>query len=141
MTKTKTIATVVCTGVAALLVGGYLLFRGYFDTGQFEIRTVQWSASKQVAVVAKRSDNQALNGDEYFVLIGDHLFSEAELRHGLHSDRPVFSADRDCLTLRWNDPHDLVITCNDRSITPANINVQRHRSGEVAISYVDIPNI
>jgi hypothetical protein len=141
MTRIKTIAVAVCTVVAALLVGGYLLFHGYFDTGKYEIRTVQWSASKQVAVVAKRSDNQALNGDEYFVLIGDHLFSEAELRHGLHSDGPVFSADRDCLTLRWNDPHDLVITCDDKFMTPADISVQHHRSGQVAISYVNIPNI
>jgi hypothetical protein len=141
MTRIKTIAVTVCIVVATLLAGGYLLFHGYFDTGKFEIRTVQWSALKQVAVVAKRSDNQALNGDQYFVLIGDHLFSDTELRHALHSDKPVFSADRDCLTLRWNDPHDLVIACDDKSITPADINVQHHRSGEVAISYVDIPNI
>jgi|SRR5271163_3251593 len=141
MTKTKVIAITVLIFVAMLLTAGYLLWHGYLDPGKFEIKSVQWSSAKQVAVVAKRSDNQALNGDEYFVLIGDHLFSEAELRHGLHSDRPVFSADRDCLALHWNDPHDLVITCNDKSITPANINVQRHRSGEVAISYVDIPSI
>jgi hypothetical protein len=141
MTRTKAIATTVCTVVAVLIAGGYLLFHGYFDPGKFEIKTAQWSASKQVAVVAKRSDNQALNGDQYFVLIGDHLFSDTELRHALHSDKPVFSADRDCLTLRWNDTHDLVITCDDKSITPADINVQHHQSGEVTISYVDIPNI
>jgi hypothetical protein len=141
MARTKRIAATVCTLVAVLVAGSYLLFHGYFDPGKFEIKTVQWSASKKVAVVARRSDNQALNGDEYFVLIGDHLFSETELRHALHSDKPVFSADRDCLTLRWNDPHDLVITCDDKSITPADINLQQHRSGEVAISYVNIPNI
>ena len=141
MTKRQTIAITVCTFFAMLLVGGYLLFHGYFDPGKYEIKTAEWSTAKQVAVVAERSDNQALGGLEYFVLIGDHLFTETELRHALHSDKPVFSADRDCLTLRWNDPHDLVITCDDKSITSADINRQKHQSGEVAISYVNIPNI
>jgi hypothetical protein len=140
MTKTRAISITVCIFVAALLTCGYLLFHGYFDHGKFEVKIVQWSTAKQIAVVAERSDNEALGGLEYFVLVGDHLFTETELRHALHSDKPVFSTDRECLTLRWSDPHNLVITCDDKSITPDDINVQRHKSGEVAISYVNIPN-
>jgi hypothetical protein len=141
MTKTKVIAITVFIFVAMLLTTGYLLWHGYLDPGKFEIKSVQWSSAKQVAVVAERSDNEALGGLEYFVLVGDHLFTETELRHALHSDKPVFSADRECLTLRWNDPHNLVITCDDKSITPGDINRQRHQSGEVTITYVNIPNI
>jgi hypothetical protein len=140
MTKTKLIAITAFIFAAMLFIGGYLLWHGYLDPGKFEIKAVQWSTAKQIAVVAERSDNQALGGLEYFVLIGDHLFTETELRHALHSDKPVFSADRDCLTLRWNDPHDLVITCDDKSIMSDDINVERHRSGEVTVTYVNIPN-
>ena len=134
MTKRKVIAITVCTFAAAVFACGYLLFHGYFDPGKYEIKRVQWSTAKQIAVVAERSDNQSLGGLEYFVLIGDHLFTETELRHALHSDIPVFSTDRECLTLRWNDPHDLVITCDDKSITRDDINVEHHRSGEVSLS-------
>jgi hypothetical protein len=141
MTKRNVIAITVCTFAAALFACGYLLFHGYFDPGKFEIKRVQWSTAKQIAVVAERSDNEASGGLEYFVLVGDHLFTETELRHALHSNKPVFSTDRECLTLRWNDPHNLVITCDDKSITPADINVQQHQSGGVTITYVNIPNI
>ena len=141
MTKTRVISITVCIFVAALFTCGYLLWHGYFDPGKFEIKRVQWSTAKQIAVVAERSDNGALGGLEYFVLIGDHLFTETELRHALHSDKPVFATDRECLTLHWNDPHNLVITCDDKSITPADINVQHHQNGGIAITYVNIPTI
>jgi len=141
MTRTKIIAATVCTLVAALLAGGYLLFHGYFDTGTFEIKNAQWSSPKQVAVVGKRSDREATNGDQYFVLIGDHLFSPRELRHAYYGHDVIFRANSDCLTLRWIDPHNIVVTCVDHSIEPGAIAVQQHRSGEVAISYINIPNI
>jgi len=67
----------IVVGLVLILGFGLLygLFHGYFDRGQFEVNQVQWSSAKQVAIVAERSDQQALSGYTYFVLIGDHVFS------------------------------------------------------------------
>ena len=81
-------------GVVAVLAMAllYALFHGYFDHGQFEIKRFQWSSTNQVAMVAKRSDREALGGLDYFVLIGNHLFTPVELRHAYYSNAVVFSA-------------------------------------------------
>ena len=75
-------------GAVAILAMGFLyaLFHGYFDHGQFEIKQFQWSSANQVAMLAERSDNQALGGLDYYVLVGNHLFTPDELRHAYHSD-------------------------------------------------------
>ena len=49
--------------------------------------------------------------DEW-LLIGDHLFSPAELSHAYHSNAVVFAAANSCLTLHWENPSRLVATCN-----------------------------
>jgi hypothetical protein len=126
---------------AAVVAIVFALFRGYFDHGKFEVTKMEWSSSGQLAIVARRSDHEALSGDAYFVLIGDHLFSPTELRRENYSHAVIFSTSRDCLTLRWEDSDNLVVTCGDSSIEPGSINVQQRRSGQVAISYVNIPNI
>jgi hypothetical protein len=118
----------------------YALFHGYFDRGTFEIKSAQWLTSKEVAFVAKRADHQAMNNDEYFVLIGDHLFSPTEIRHAYYGDGVIFRAISDCLTLRWADSHDLQVACGDGSIIPSYIAVQKYKSGDVSISYLNIPN-
>src|SRR6476660_6467460 len=70
----------------------YALFHGYFDDGQFVIKQFQWFSANQVAIVAERSDNHALGGLDYYVLIENHLLTADELRHAYHSDAVVFSA-------------------------------------------------
>ncbi len=62
----------------------YALFHGYFDHGQFEIKQFQWSSANQVAMLAERSDNQALGGLEDYVVVGNHLFTPDELLHALY---------------------------------------------------------
>ena len=71
----------------------YMLFHGYFDHGLFEVKQAQWSPSpeRRVAVVAERSDHEALGGLEFFVLIKDHVPSPTELRFANHSDDVIFS--------------------------------------------------
>jgi hypothetical protein len=64
----------------AFALGAYLLFHGYFDHGKFEIKQEEWT-SKKVAMLALRTDNEALGGYDAFVLIGDHLYSPVEIRH------------------------------------------------------------
>jgi hypothetical protein len=125
-----------------LAVGWYALFHGYFDHGQFEIKQSQWSSTGQVAMLAERSDHEALGGLEYYVLIGNHLFTPAELRHALHSNAVVFDAAsnclENCLELHWNGLNRLTIRCNGSSVDRDHINVQRRQFGTIAISYENI---
>ena len=96
------------------------------------------SPSGQLAMIAKRSDHEALNGDEVFVLLGGHTFSPVELKHALHSSAVVFSSDRDCLSPRWRNAHDLVISCKGETIVKAGINRQMREQDGVALTYTNI---
>lgn len=135
----KIVLFIMCAVAISLGIAVYALFHGYFDHGQFEIKQVQWSSSKQVAIVAERSDQEALSGYTYFVLIGDHLFSPAELRHAYHSNAVVFSVASSCLALQWESPSKLVVACKGSSVAADHIDVQKQQSGGVAISYENIP--
>jgi len=46
-----------------MAMGVYALFHGYFDHGLFEVKQVEWSPSapRRVAVVAERSDHEAMS--------------------------------------------------------------------------------
>ena len=117
----------------------YGLFHGYFDHGQFEVKQFQRSSTSQVAMLAERSDHEALGGLEYYVLIGDHLFTSAELRHAYYSNAVVFNASSsDCLTLHWDNPNRLTIKCNGSTLDRDHINTQKQQIGNIAISYENI---
>jgi hypothetical protein len=136
---TRVVIFVVCVLLAGVTVAGYALFHGYFDRGQFAVEQTQWSSPTQVAVVAKRSDQETLDGYTYFVLIEDHLFSPAELKLAYHSDAVVFAAASSCLTLHWEGPNKLVVACDNSSINPDHIDVQKQHKGGIAILYANIP--
>ena len=137
---TKIRLSVVILPLILLTTAVYLLFHGYFDHGLFEIKQVEWSplAPRHVAVVAERSDHEAMNSDIYFVLVGDHVFSVSEMRRAYHSDDVVFAAANDCLSVHWTDPHRVTVSCRNGAIDSAHINVRKTRAGEVAITYVNI---
>jgi hypothetical protein len=127
-------------GIVAMLVIAclYALFQGYFDHGQFEIKQSQRSPANQVAMIAERSDHEALGGLEYYVLIGDHLFNSAELRHAYYSKTVIFDASSDCLTIRWDGPDRLVIRCNGSIMDKNHINAQKQQIGDISIAYENI---
>lgn len=128
-------------GILAILALAslYALFHGYFDHGQFEVRRSLRSSTNQVAMVAERSDHEALGGLAYYVLIGSHVFSPAELRHAYYSNAVVFSAlSDDCLTLRWDSPDKLTIKCDGSIVDRSHVNAQRQQSGNITISYENI---
>jgi hypothetical protein len=132
----------VCALCIALVAATFALFHGYFDHGLFEIKQTDWSSSGRVALLAKRFDHQALSSDVYFVVIGNHMFSATELRNAYHGPRVIFSAASDCLRIRWNDPHNLTVSCHDGLLDTSHIeNIKQHQSGDVAIAYVNIPDI
>jgi len=132
--------SLVGVGVIGILVIAslYALFHGYFDHGQFEIKQFQWSSTNQVAMIVERSDHEALGGLEYYVLIGNHLFTAAELRHAYYSNAVVFNASSDCLTLRWDGQNRLTIRCNGSTVDKDEINAQKQQIGNIAISYENI---
>ena len=51
---------VLCASGIAFVAAAFALFRGYFDHGLFEVKQTDWSSSGKVAIVAERSDHQAL---------------------------------------------------------------------------------
>jgi hypothetical protein len=119
----------------------FLLFTGHFDGGKFEVIDTSWASPKLVAMVARRSDNDALGGLEYFVLIGDHPFSARELRYAYYHHGLIFRAGSDCLTTSWKDARNLVVSCHDGSIEAGAIAVEQLKKADVAVSYVNIPLI
>ncbi|HKF53296.1 MAG TPA: hypothetical protein VKB26_13355 [Candidatus Acidoferrales bacterium] len=134
----KIIAYLACVSMAGLAIAVYALFHGYFDRGHFEIKQFQWSSTKQVAMLAERWDDQALGGLADFVLVGNHVFTPAELRHAYYSDAVVFNAETDCLTLRWDGPNRLIIRCNGATLDFRHINAENQQVGNVAVSYENI---
>jgi len=142
MKRTVRVAVlVICVVLAALTSVAYMWFHGYFDPGRFEIKQAQWSSSKQVATLAERSDQEALGGLTYFVVIGDHVPSAVELRHAYHSNAVVFAATSTCLTLNWESPSRLVVACKGSYLDQQDIDVEKRKYRGVSISYVDIsPN-
>ena len=140
MTHFLKISLVGLGGVAILVMATlYGLFHGYFDHGQFEIKRSQWSSTNQLAMVAERSDHEALGGLDYFVLIENHLLTPAELRHAYHSDAVVFSAlTDDCLMLHWDGQNKLTITCNGSTVDRNHINAQKQQIGDISIAYENI---
>lgn len=135
---TQVVTVVVCILLMLLVTGIYLLFHGYFDSGQFEIKEARWSPSKQVAILAERSDHDALGGLEYFVLTGNRLLSPTELRHAYYSNKVIFSAGSNCLDLRWDGSNKLVIRCVGPTLDRDQINAQNQRSGNISILYENI---
>ena len=123
-----------------LAAGWYALFHGYFDHGLFEIKQVEWSPSapRRVAVVAERSDHQAMSSNTYFVLVGDHVFSATELRHAYHSDDVIFAAASDCLSVSWRASHHLILNCRNGTIDSAHIAARKPRTNDIEIAYVNI---
>ena len=116
----------------------YALFHGYFDHGHFELKQSQRSPPNRVAMLAERWDEQSLGGLQDFVVIGDHTYSPAELRHALYSDAVIFSALSDCIKLRWDGPKKLIIRCEGSTIDTRHINRQKHQVGDISVSYENI---
>ena len=128
--------------VLVVLIGAdaaYLLFTGYFDHGKFEIKQTQWSSTHLAAIVAERSDNQALNSDEYSVLLGDHAYSPLGLRKQLHSDAPIFISTDECVSVHWQGPTTLLITCSGHEMAAMHVEYSKSEARGVTIIYEHIP--
>jgi hypothetical protein len=81
----------------------------------------------------------ALSGNTYFVVIGNHLYSAAELRKALYRSGAVFVVGRPGLSLHWKDPKVLVISCASCEITKDTIQKQKWFDKGVSISCDGFP--
>ncbi|PYT95180.1 MAG: hypothetical protein DMG36_02845 [Acidobacteria bacterium] len=137
-TRGKIVAVVAGIAAIALALLGYGLFHGYFDHGQFDIKQMEWSPSKQVAMVVLRTDREALGGLTNFVVIGNHPFSRAELIHAYYSDAVIIAATTTCLTVYWQNASRLDVGCNGSYLERNSIDRQKRESGGITISYENI---
>lgn len=137
--KTGAITTLLLGLGACLYLFMYALFHGSFDGGAFTIQSQARSSKGEIATVARRSDRQALNNDQFFVVIGDHPPSPKELRWSYYHDGVAFRAGSDCLRIRWESAATLQISCGDGSIDSDSIAVQKTRLGDVTLIYSGIP--
>jgi hypothetical protein len=137
----KTSRKIAATGAAAALLAivcVYALFHGYFDSGYFEVLRTDVSPTGKIAMVARRYDNQALGGLEYFVVIGDHTYSPRELRHALHYGEAVFDTANECVAASWAGPSELTVDCRHGAIPAEDINSELHRFEGITISYRNV---
>jgi hypothetical protein len=69
---------VVASGIVLLSLAVVLFFFPYFrgnhDRGRFEVLRKVKNSENSIAIVAKRSDDQAMSGDQYFVFVADHVY-------------------------------------------------------------------
>ena len=129
---------VFCALVSPLVLDMLALLVGYFDEGKFEVKQAQ-RFSGRVAMVAERSDHEAMSSDTYFVLIGNHIFSPHELWAAYYQQREVFSAAAgDCgLSVQWSDVHTLALSC-ENALDSDHIRSQKHRTGDTSVRYINI---
>jgi hypothetical protein len=134
---------IIASGIAVfcLAIGLYFffLFRGNLDTGKFQVLRTTESLENRIAIVAKRSDHNALSGDVVFVFVADHIYSPNELRAAFHRQHMIFAADRDGLDVHWAGSHKLVIKCKDCGITKDRRDEQQFRDGDISVEYVNFP--
>lgn len=114
--------------------------RGDLDSGSFTLVQAEAAYPKRVAMLVRRSDHHALSGNTYFVVIGDHVFSQPELRKALYRSELVFECGRDGLILHWENLNKLVIECRECKITPDIIQEQRFQvNNNIIIRYSGFP--
>lgn len=124
--------------LGALAIFFYLDFQGYLDQGDFAVEQTVWSPDHQnVAMIAYRGEGNGSGGIN-FVLVGPKLYSREELSHQFHTHTVVEGGL--CLTVHWEGPAHLVVTCSDDSMLPELSRRLPDRVGEVSISYVNIPS-
>lgn len=127
-------------GVAcAIAIWFALAFMGVLDSGKFEIVQSQPISPDRIAMLSRRSDNTALSGDTYFVVIGDHLYTAKELKRAFYSSRPVFVAGRAGLNIYATTPNVLTIECKDCCIAKDLFEKQRFSDDGIVVRYVGFP--
>ena len=118
-------------GLILVVLGGFvfLLFDGELDYGgQYEIlQTVSYSPNR-IAFEVQRTDNQALNGPRYAVLIRDHVPSTRDMKHAIISfwRNDSFSIEGPQVSIQWLGPNLLNLTATRPGSNPDWVVDQKH---------------
>ena len=133
--------------MAGLVVGlfgsaGLLLFDGDLDFGgRYEIlQTIPYTPGR-IAFEIQRTDNQALNGPRYAVLIEDHTPTTLEMKHAMISfwRHRSFRLANQSIVMNWLGPNALTLTTTAAGTKPEWVLRQRRQIGDVAIEYSGQP--
>ena len=124
--------------VIAILSAGAVLLDGDFDSGKYYsiIQTVPYSPAR-IAFEIKRTDNQALDGPRYAVLIDDHNPTTLEQRHALISfwRHRSFQLADPSVSIVWAGPNRITLTTEAPSTTPDWLMKQPKKIGDVVVTY------
>jgi hypothetical protein len=132
-----------CAVVAAVVVLGLLLWvwlasRGYLDTGKYVVLQSLTVSPNRVAMLAERPGT-GWGGNTFFVVIGDHGYSEDELRKAFFRGETAFKVGVGGLELKSENPGLLIVTCVKCEITKDMIEVQKFADNGVNIQYFGFP--
>ena len=131
-------------GMFLAVLGGFgvLFFDGDLDFGgHYKIlQTVPYS-SDRAAFEIQRTDDQALDGNRYAILIDDHTPTTPEMRHAIISfwrHRSFTLADQS-VSIKWAGPNVLTLTTTAAGTSPDWVLNQRHQAGDVTFRYFGRP--
>jgi hypothetical protein len=137
--KRRLIWAFLVVAACAIFIWLALAFTGVLDSGRFEIIQSLTFSSDHIAMLARRSDNTALSGDTYFVVIDNHLYAAKELKRAFYSSRPLFVAGRAGLMIHADAPNVLTIECKSCGLTKDLIEKQQFSFNGLTIRYVGFP--
>ena len=130
--------------VVLAVLGGFefFVFDGDLDlSGHYEILQSVYYSPLRVAFEIQRTDDQALNGPRYAVLISDHIPTTIEMKHAIISPwrhRSFTLADQR-INIQWTGPHLLTLTTTAPETSPDWLLQQRHQVGDVTVRYSGQP--
>jgi hypothetical protein len=133
---------IVISVVVGLSLLVFLFFDGHLEfRGHYEVLQILPYSKEKVAFEIERSDNQALSGPRYAVVVSDHTPSTPELRRALISfwwRRNFGLADRS-VNIIWSAPNLLTLATRAPGTSPDWIINQSHRIGKVVVQYSGRP--
>jgi hypothetical protein len=140
--KLKLLTLILISAVLGLSLFVFLLFDGDLDFGgHYEVlQTVPYSKGK-IAFEIERTDNQALSGPRYAVVVVDRTPSIFELRRALISFwwRRSFELADQNVNITWSGPNLLTLTTDAPGTSPDWVLNQSHRIGHVVVRYSGRP--
>ena len=128
--------------VVAVLGSAGLLFDGDLDFGgRYTILQAVFYAPGRTAFEVQRTDDQALNGPRYAVLIGDHTPTDLDMKHAMISfwRHRSFSLADPSIVMKWTGPNVLALATTATGTNPEWVLSQSKQIGDVTIKYSGQP--
>ena len=114
---------------------------GTRDQGVFAVQSQANGESGRRSFVVERSDNAALSGNTFYVMVSDHLPNRGEMSAALHQGHVAFAVGRGGFITRWKGVDSLEVVCEANCPIYAEIVETRlNRFEGVEIRYVGFPD-